>query len=66
MTRLGLVPRLDQQARVEVRLRMLERLDQHALDFLVGQAVRRLDLDRLLDAGPQLRAPTLRMPLASI
>ena len=43
--RLGLVPGLDEQTGVEVGLGVLERLDEHALDFLVGQAVRRLDLD---------------------
>ena len=52
--RLGLVARLDQQARREVGLGVLERIEQHALDLLVGQAVRRLHFDRLLDVGAQL------------
>ena len=55
--RLRLVARLDQQPRFEVGLRVLERLDEHALHFLVRQAVRRLDLDRLLDVRAQLATP---------
>ncbi len=57
MTRLGFVARLDQQPRREVGLGVLERIEQHALDFLVGEAVGRLHLDRLLDVGAQLAAP---------
>ena len=52
--RLGFVARLDEQPRREVGLRVLERVEQHALDLLVGQAVGRLHLDRLLDVGAQL------------
>ncbi len=33
---------------------MLERVDEHLFDFLIRQAVRRLHLDGLLDAGAQL------------
>ena len=33
---------------------MLERLDEHPLDFLIGEAVGRLHLDRLLDFRAQL------------
>ena len=50
----GLVARLDEQARREVGFGVLERVEQHPLDLLVGQAVGRLDLDRLLDVGAQL------------
>ena len=54
MTVLRLVARLDQQARREIGLGVLERVEQHPLDLVVGQAVGRLHLDRLLDVGPQL------------
>ena len=54
MTDLGLVARLDQQPRGEVGLGVLERIEQHPLDLLVGEPVGRLHLDRLLDVGPQL------------
>ncbi len=39
---------------LEVLLAVVERVEQHLLDLLVGQAVARLDLDLLLDAGRQL------------
>ena len=52
--RLGFVARVDQQARGEVGLGVLERVEQHPLDLVVGQPVRRLHLDRLLDVGAQL------------
>ena len=52
----GLVPSLDQEPRVEVGLGVLERLDEHALHLVIGEAVGRLHLDRLLDTRCAARA----------
>src|SRR5204862_1951685 len=51
---LGFVARVDEEPRLEIGLRMLERFDQHALHFLVGQSVRWLHFDGLLDTRAQL------------
>src|SRR5213593_5294179 len=44
--RVGLVARFDEESRADVGLGVLERLLDHALHVGLGQAVRRLHLDR--------------------
>ena len=53
----GLVPGLDEQPRVDVRLGVVERVLDHPLHLLVGEPVGRLDLDRLPLLGAQLAWP---------
>ena len=44
-------------ALLDVVLGVVERLLEHALDLLVGEAVGRLHLDRALAAGAQVASP---------
>ena len=46
-----------QLALLDVVLGVVERLLEHALDLLVGEAVGRLHLDRALAAGAQVASP---------